>query len=89
MGAKFIPRKVKAEWGIGCNQRADGTLWVGKGYGRTVEEELGTDIAASAAVLLRRERASRAGRFWIDPNNRCVTIMIGEGDENEYRQVEY
>lgn len=89
MGNVFISREEKAEWGFACNQRADGTLWAGKGYRRTLEGQLGADVVGAAAIVLTHERGPRMGRFWIDLENRIVTIMIGESHENKYTQVPF
>ena len=43
MATAFIERSEKAAWGIPCNQRSDGSLWVGKGYECELGEQLDSE----------------------------------------------
>jgi len=89
MGTVFISRHEKAEWGFACNQSADGKLWAGKGYVRTLEGQLGPSDAAAVASALKNGRGDRMGRFWLDFENRIVTMMVGESHLNNYLQTSY
>ena len=85
----FITRSEKASWRIPCNQNADGELWVGKGYEKRLEGQLGEDLAKEVARALRRTRGGRNGRFWIDLETRTVTMAVGESAENTYDNARF
>ena len=89
MGTVFISREEKAEWGFACNQSADGTLWAGKGYKRKLNGQLNVTEVAAIATALKKGRDNRMGRFWIDRENRTVTMMVGESQLNKYMKTSY
>ncbi|HEV2548664.1 MAG TPA: hypothetical protein VGU20_15090 [Stellaceae bacterium] len=79
----FISRQVKASWGLPCNQSADGSLWAGKGYEKGLEGQFGHSVAQAVRQALARVRGDRCGRFWIDLEERTVTMMVGDSVDNE------
>ena len=85
----FISRDEKASWGIACNEKADGTLWVGKGSQKSLSGQLGQPIHTAVLAALRRERGERYGRFWVDVEDRKVTMAVGESASNEYKTVQF
>ena len=85
----FISRQVKASWGLPCNQNAEGVLWAGKGYEKRLSGQLGKKVESDVLVALTAGRGDRNGRFWIDMEERVVTMMIGEAADNKYKQVSF
>lgn len=85
----FIARSQKAAWGILCNQRADGSLWVGKGYECGLDEQLGSEIEEAVRVALAVGRSDRNGRFWLNLKKREVTMQVGASYENRQRTVSF
>ena len=85
----FISRHVKASWGLPCNQKSYGTLWAGKGFEKTLSGQFGQAVANAVLHALRRERGERNGRFWIDLEEREVTMMVEEASDNEYKTVKF
>ena len=88
-GTVFISRRVKASWGLGCNQDVQGHLWAGKGYQLTLDSQVGQPAALAIATALSVGRGTRNGRFWIDMGGRIVTMMIGESAENKYKRLQF
>jgi hypothetical protein len=84
MKTTFIERSQKAAWGIPCNQRANGSLWVGKGYECELGEQLGSDIEARVQEALEAGRGDRNGRFWVNLKKQLVTMQVGESYENKH-----
>jgi hypothetical protein len=82
MASVFIPRSEKATWGIPCNQRADGSLWVGKGYECGFAEQLGDETEQAVCEALEAGRGTRNGRFWVNLKRRTVTMQVGASYEN-------
>jgi hypothetical protein len=82
--SEFIPRAVKASWGFPCNQKADGSLWAGKGYECPLEDQFEEDMVSDIRNAIQRTRGSRNGRFWINLKSRVVTMAVGESSDNEY-----
>lgn len=82
--SEFIPRAVKASWGFPCNQKADGSLWAGKGYECQLEDQLGQRTVADIRKAIERTRGSRNGRIWINLKSRSVTMAVGESSDNDY-----
>jgi hypothetical protein len=82
--ADFIPRAVKAAWGFPCNQKADGSLWAGKGYECPLEDQVGERMAADIRKAIEMTRGGRNGRFWINLKSRTVTMAVGSSADNEY-----
>jgi hypothetical protein len=82
MASVFIQRSEKATWGIPCNQRADGSLWVGKGYECGLGEQLGDGIEQAIREALEVGRGSRNGRLWVNLKKRTVTMQVGAGYKN-------
>ena len=89
MTTRYYTRNVKAEWGIYCNQSADGRLWVGKGYRRSLAGQLGEAVAAAVRDALEDGRGDRCGHFWLDLETRTLTMMVGVSYENEVEQVTF
>jgi hypothetical protein len=85
----FVPRQEKAAWGIPCNQSADGTLWVGKGYQTTLESQFGSQIAADIRRAISALRGDRCGRLWVNLATRRVMMAIGESAENGYDRTSF
>lgn len=85
----FVPRQEKAAWGIPCNQRADGTLWVGKGFQTTLESQFGAIIGADIRRALSTLRGDRCGRFWVNLATRLIKAAVGESAENDYADVSF
>lgn len=84
MAGAFISRQEKSSWGVPCNQRSDGALFVGKGYGTSFESQF-DGISARVTKCLRENRGDRNGRFWIDVKKKTVTMAVGESSENSYQ----
>jgi hypothetical protein len=82
--SEFIPRAVKASWGFACNQKADGSLWAGKGFECTLEDQLGEDTVGEIRTAIENTRGGRNGRFWINLKLRTVTMAVRESADNEY-----
>lgn len=82
MATAFIERSEKAAWGIPCNQRADGTIWVGKGFRCSLAEQLGDEIEEAIREALEAGRGNRNGRFWVNLKKRTVTMQVGASYEN-------
>ena len=80
----FIPRAVKASWGFPCNQKADGSLWAGKGWECPLADQLGERTAADIRKAIERTRGGRNGRIWVNLKRRAVTMAVGESSDNEY-----
>ena len=57
MAGAFISRQEKSSWGIPCNQRSDGELFVGKGYGTTFVSQL-PDLALQSWNSIRASTAN-------------------------------
>jgi len=87
--AAFKSRDEKAEWGLPCNQRADGSLWAGKGYRKALEGQFGTSVVRAIARAINSKRDDRCGRFWVDLEAKLVTMAVGESADNRYEQVRY
>jgi hypothetical protein len=85
----FISRDEKASWGIPCNQKADGTLWVGKGFRKTLSGQFGATVASALLNALNKERGERYGRFWADLEECKVTMAVGESANNKYKTVKF
>jgi len=83
MAGAFISRQEKSAWGIPCNQRSDGQLFVGKGYGTTFASQL-PEIAPRIARCLVENRGDRNGRFWVNKAKGTITMAVGESSENTY-----
>lgn len=83
MATIFIERSTKAGWGIPCNQRADGSLWVGKGFECEFGDEL-PDIEEDVREALEIGRGNRNGRFWVSRKKRTVTMQVGASHENTH-----
>ncbi len=66
MATAFFGRSEKAGWGIPCNQRSDGSLWVGKGYECELGEQFGHEIEEAVREALEVGRGNRNGRFWVN-----------------------
>jgi hypothetical protein len=86
MATTFIERSVKAGWGIPCNQRADGSLWVGKGYECPLGEQLDDEIEEAVREALETGRGDRNGRFWVNLKKRIVTMQVGASYENRHHE---
>jgi hypothetical protein len=82
---KFVPRNEKAKWGLACNQSADGRLWAGKGYERPLGGQF-PDEAEAVRQALEQTRGNRNGRFFVDFENRKVTMYV---DENRTEQADF
>jgi hypothetical protein len=80
---EYISRAEKASYGLPCNEKSDGTLWAGKGYEKSLHGQLGEKIADAVRQALLAKRGERRGRFWVDVEERKVTMMIGESVENK------
>jgi hypothetical protein len=85
----FISRQVKASWGFPCNQNAEGVLWAGKGYEKRLSGQLGKKAESDLLAALTAGRGDRNDRFWVDMEERMVTMMIGEAADNKYKQVKF
>jgi hypothetical protein len=85
----FISRQVKASWGLYCNQNAEGVLWAGKGYEKRLSGQLGKKAETDILAALTSGRGDRNGHFWVDMEERTVTMMIGEATDNKYKQVKF
>ncbi len=87
--ATYHPRQVKAEWGIPCNQDANGDLWTGKGYKKTLASQLSAAEAAAIKRAIDRGRGDRCGRFWVDREKKIVTMMVGASEDNTPHKESY
>ncbi|HEV8573477.1 MAG TPA: hypothetical protein VGR43_02095 [Dehalococcoidia bacterium] len=85
----FIPRREKAAWGIPCNQNADGDVFVGKGYEKSVASQFGVEIERAVKRALQRGRGDRNGRFWVDLETRQIKMAVRESADNEYGPVSF
>jgi hypothetical protein len=85
----FISRREKASWGIPCNQSADGRLWAGKGYEKSLRGQFGEEVASQISEALTRGRGERTGRFWVDLETRTITMMVGNSNDNEQEQISF
>lgn len=85
----FVPRKEKASWGLPCNQSADGNLWAGKGYEKSLAGQFGMRTAQEIRRALAGIRGDRCGRFWIDFESRKITMAVGESAMNEYESASF
>ena len=85
MAGSFVSRQVKSSWGVPCNQRADGELFVGKGYGTSFGSQFGK-LTTDVAKCLQANRGDRNGRFWVHVSQKTVTMAVGESANNEYLQ---
>jgi hypothetical protein len=85
----FISREVKASWGLPCNQNAEGELWAGKGYKKRLVGQFGKKAESDILTALTTGRGNRNGRFWVDFEERTVTMMVGEAADNKYKQVKF
>ncbi|MEK6285785.1 MAG: hypothetical protein AABO57_08595 [Acidobacteriota bacterium] len=83
MSTDFISRQEKSSWGIPANQNADGELFVGKGWGTSFASQFPTDITTRVTRCLATNRGDRNGRFWINLKTETITMMIGDGADNE------
>jgi hypothetical protein len=83
MAGAFISRHEKSTWGVPCNQRSDGQLFVGKGYGTSFASQF-DEITTRVAKCLADNRGDRNGRFWVDKAKKTVTMAFGESSENKY-----
>jgi hypothetical protein len=83
MAGAFVSRQEKSSWGVPCNQRSDGELFVGKGYGTTFDSQFDS-IGSRVAKSLSKNRGERNGRFWIDKKKQTVTMAVGESADNQY-----
>jgi hypothetical protein len=88
MAGAFISRQEKSSWGIPCNQRSDGELFVGKGYGTTFVSQL-PDLATPVGSCLTKIRSNRNGRFWVNKAKGTVTMAVGESSENKYQTAQF
>lgn len=82
MAVTFIEQSEKAGWGIPCNQRADGSLWVGKGFECGLGDQLGSETEETIREALEVGRGNRTGRFWVNLKKRIVTMQVGASHEN-------
>lgn len=85
----FIAREEKASWGFPCNQKADGTLWAGKGFKKTLTGQLGLKPTVEIQRALTKARGSRNGRFWVDFEERQITMAVGDSGDNKYDQCKF
>jgi hypothetical protein len=85
----FIARVEKASWGIPCNQNAEGRLFVGKGFVKTLESQFGAQLAADVSQALSRVRGDRCGHFWLDFETRSIRVQIGESHDNHTRRTQF
>lgn len=88
MAGDFISRQEKSSWGVPCNQRSDGALFVGKGYGTTFSSQF-EGLAPRVAKALSDTRGVRNGRFWFNKEKQTVTMAVGESAENRYRSARF
>lgn len=84
MSTMFVERSEKAGWGIPCNQRANGSLWVGKGYECELGEQLSSEVEEAVREALATGRGNRGGRFWVNLKKRIVTMQVGASHENAH-----
>ncbi|HEV2153005.1 hypothetical protein [Bradyrhizobium sp.] len=85
----FISREVKSAWGLPCNQNAEGELWAGKGYQKRLAGQFGKKVESEILAALTSGRGDRNGRFWVDLEERIVTMMVGEAADNKYKKVAF
>ncbi len=83
MAGDFIPRHEKSLWGIPCNQRSDGEIFVGKGYGTPFATQI-PELTPRVKRALTTNRGDRNGRFWVNRANGTVTMAVGESAANQY-----
>ena len=83
MAGSFVSRQVKSSWGVPCNQRSDGELFVGKGYGTSFGSQFRKETT-DVAKCLQANRGDRNGRFWVDVAQKTVTMAVGESADNKY-----
>lgn len=88
MPGAFISRHEKSSWGIPCNQKSDGQIFVGKGYATSFVSQL-PEIAPRIVQCLTANRGDRNGRFWVNKAKGTVTMMVGESSENTYLTAEF
>ena len=89
MAGSFISRDEKSSWGIPCNQKSDGELFVGKGYRAPLADQLSGAVAARIARCLTDTRGDRNGRFWVDLEKEVVTMAYGESSANTYKKAKF
>jgi len=85
MQTVFFERSEKAAMGIPCNQKSDGSLWVGKGYKCPLAEQLGAEIERAVRKALERGRGDRNGRFFVNIAKRTVTMYFGASYDNDVK----
>ena len=85
----FISRQEKAAWGIPCNQKADSSLWVGKGYEKSLDGQLGPRVAVDLLIAISAVRGDRCGRFWVDMEEHKVTMAVGNSADNTYDSASF
>jgi hypothetical protein len=86
MATQFFTRSEKAQLGFACNQKADGSLWAGKGYECPLAEQIDRVTAEAVAAALRECRGDRMGHFWINLAKRIVTMQVGLSVDNHVVQ---
>lgn len=89
MSTQYFARSEKAQWGFARNQKADGSLWAGKGYECRLAEQFGRYTAGVVARALRECRGDRMGRFWINLAKKTVTMQVGASDDNDVDQTDF
>jgi hypothetical protein len=88
MAGTFVSRHEKSTWGVPCNQRADGELFVGKGYGTSFDSQF-VGLTARIRKCLRDNRADRNGRFWVNVEKKTIRMAVGESADNEYKTASF
>lgn len=89
MSTDYISRQEKSTWGIYCNQNVYGELFVGKGWGTTFSSQFSADITTRVKHCLTKHRGDRNGHFWVNLAKGTVTMMIGDGRENETLEAKF
>jgi hypothetical protein len=89
MATSFIPRQVKASWGIPANQNAEGELFVGKGWATPFATQFPPNVTTRVVGCLAQNRGARNGRFWVNLATETVTMQVGDGADNETLQAEF
>jgi hypothetical protein len=85
----FIARKVKASWGLPCNQDSNGELWAGKGFEKRLSGQFGKKVEADLSKAIAGLRGNRYGRFWVDLETRKVTMAVGQSADNQYDETTF
>ena len=88
----FIPRWVKAMWGVRCREDRQGTLWIGKGRkgaGVLLADLLDEDEIERIQQTLYFGRENRRGCFWICRAEQTVTMQTGDWEDNTHYGLTY